>query len=128
MIEVLEEIFSRNNEITSIKQMKSLVLKELKKDDELVRLSNNRLLRIISRLGWIKVHITKNKSPRAVKNCFVCGTRMEETKNLTLTGEKAAVGLNCHKCSIRLGNPFTRPARYAFYRKGRIPEKVMVEK
>ena len=98
-----------------------LVEHELNQGDEKYHVSGPRIrkLAIISGIANVEVHTRGNGKKWKGTKCPVCGSKLKESKNMTVYGDTVTLGYVCPRCTYCTGRERRMPSRYIFTRRRR---------
>ena len=119
VILAIRNVLARYRVIDSQRKLKELVEHEMNQGDDKFQASGPRIrkLAIISGIARVEVHTRGNGEKHAGANCPVCGSKLKESKNMTVYGDTVTLGYLCPTCTYCTGKERRRPARYVFSRK-----------
>jgi hypothetical protein len=117
----IRNVLVRYRSVDSQTRLKELVENELNQGDEEFRVSGPRIrkLAIISGIANVEVHTKGNGSKWDGANCPVCGSKLKESKNMTVYGDTVTLGYQCPTCTYCTGKDRRTPSRYVFTRRSK---------
>ena len=110
-------VMYRNTQVRSQAELAKLVRKELAKDDDTYRVSEERIrmLAIKRNLVTISIEYNGKGSKTALPDtCPVCKNPMVSIMNRTLDGESKELKRKCSACPYTVGSRKNVPGRYVF--------------
>lgn len=118
ILEALKSIFVRRRVVNSQRELKRLVEKELRSDENF-KVGERRLRQIAldSDLVDVEIHCRESPEKRHVSRCPVCDTKLKKVKNLTVFGGTVTLGFKCSKCAYWSGLKRRIPMLYIFTRR-----------
>lgn len=118
LIDAIFTVMYRNHQIRSQSELARLVRKELEKDEEDYRVSDERVRMLAIRRGLAAVHIDLHDTDDAQlpEICPVCRSAMNPVRNMTIYGESVEMGRRCVTCPYSVGTRRRIPGRYTFSR------------
>lgn len=115
----LKNALGSRKSMSSQRELRERVLKELRKAEPGATASGPRLRRLAITSGLARVEIswreTGEKKARA--HCPVCGSPLKPTRNETVFGGTVTLGFRCPVCPFRSTMKRKEPTRYVFTRK-----------
>jgi hypothetical protein len=113
----LENIFKKVHIVNSQKELKKLVIKELKTKNNNYGLSEKRLRNIAIKTDFIKldIHSREGDPKKILSKCPVCENSLSRVKNLTIWGGEVTIEFRCLKCGYWTGKKKRIPTRYYFH-------------
>src|SRR5687768_4920177 len=86
--------------IVSQREMRRLVLLELRRDDKASSLGGERLRRLLATHDFVRVEMRSRRGPREkiLNRCPVCDSPLLKQKNQTLFGGEVTLTLRCSRC------------------------------
>lgn len=117
----IRNVLVRYRSVESQRRLKELVENELNQGDEEYRVSGPRIrkLAIVSGIADVEVHTRGNGKKWKGTKCPVCGTKLTESKNMTVYGDTVTIGYQCPRCTYCTGKDRRAPSRYVFSRRRR---------
>ena len=114
----LARVLGARHQVTSQRQLKRLVERDLK-GDEMYRVGGRRLrlAAIDSGLVDLEIHTRETVEKRAQIKCPVCAARLRKVRNMTVFGGTVTLGYRCDRCRYWTGLRKRVPTRYIFTRK-----------
>jgi hypothetical protein len=114
----LSRLFSTRHEVSSQRQLKRLVERDLK-SDEVFRVGEPRLRQIAIDSGLVdlEIHCRETGERRSLVKCPVCSERLRRVRNMTVFGGTVTVGYRCARCGYWTGLRKRVPTRYVFTRR-----------
>lgn len=106
VVKAVESVMRLHKEVHSQKLLHSLVLKELRGENQYCSVSEDRVKKLASRAG-AKIFVEKRRAGRETKRCYVCEGKLELVEGS---------GMRCLNCGFRIERKHA-PSRYVFYRK-----------
>jgi len=118
VLEALKRVISRRRVIDSQRKLKSLVERELSKQDG-YRVGEVRLRRLTIESGLIDLQVECRESGimRSLIKCPVCAHRLRRVINRTVFGGTVTLGYDCPHCPYWTGLKIRIPSRYIFTRR-----------
>lgn len=116
--DALARILAARHQVTSQRQLKRLVERDLK-GDEKYRVGGRRLrlAAIDSGLADLEIRTRETIERKSQVKCPVCGARLGKVRNMTVFGGTVTLGYRCGKCHYWTGLRKRVPTRYIFTRK-----------
>ncbi len=116
--EALARVLTARHQVTSQRQLKRLVERDLKGDEKYrVGARRLRLAAIDSGLAALEIHTRETVERKAQVKCPVCGARLRKVRNMTVFGGTVTLGYRCDRCRYWTGLRKRVPTRYIFTRK-----------
>ena len=116
--DALARVLGARHQVTSQRQLKRLVERDLK-GDEKYRVGGRRLrlAAIDAGLVDLEIHTRETLEKRSQIKCPVCGARLRKVRNMTVFGGTVTLGYRCDRCRYWTGLRKRVPTRYIFTRK-----------
>jgi len=118
VVMAIQRVIFKHGTITSQRQLKLEVEKELATISPLYRVGGNRVRSLAIRSHFIHTEINYRKNrgegKSKISKCPVCGGSIKKVKNLTLQGDTVIIGFNCNECIYTTDTTIREPARYVF--------------
>jgi len=114
----LARVFSTRRAVNSQRQLKRLVEKDLKGEEDF-RVGEPRLRQIAIDSGRLdlEIHCRETGERRSLVRCPVCGERLRRVRNMTVFGGTVTLGYRCARCTYWTGLRKRVPTRYVFTRR-----------
>ena len=114
----LARVFSTRHAVNSQRQLKRLVEKDLKGEEDF-RVGEPRLRQIAIDSGRLdlEIHCRETGERRSLVRCPVCGERLRRVRNMTVFGGTVTLGYRCARCTYWTGLKKRVPTRYVFTRR-----------
>ena len=114
----LARVFSTRRAVNSQRQLKRLVEKDLKGEEDF-RVGEPRLRQIAIDSGRLdlEIHCRETGERRSLVRCPVCGERLRRVRNMTVFGGTVTLGYRCARCTYWTGLKKRVPTRYVFTRR-----------
>lgn len=121
LIEALRRALGNRKTMCSQRELRDKVVRELKKTEQGLTASGERIRRlaITSGLAHVDIQWRETDKKTARFKCPVCGSPLKATKNETVFGGTVTLGFNCPVCPFRTTMKRKEPTRYTFTRKDR---------
>ena len=115
---------------SSLDELRSYVIQELRKINPEYTISTRRLRRIIATMDEVEMTISLSESKayteylggdNALKNlthCPVCGSKLKPVRNQTIYGWTVVIEKKCPVCGYWTGRVIRKPYKYEFCLKG----------
>ncbi|UCD92366.1 MAG: hypothetical protein JSV43_00065 [Methanobacteriota archaeon] len=118
VLDALKSIFLRRRVVNSQRELKKLVEKELRSDEEF-KVGEQRLRHVVldSDLLDVDIHCRESLEKRHLTKCPVCGSKLKKVRNLTVFGGSVTLGFKCPRCAYWSGLRKRVPMRYVFTRR-----------
>ncbi len=118
ILDALKSIFLRRRMVNSQRELKKLVEKELRSDEEF-KVGEQRLRHIVldSDLLDVDIHCRESLEKRHLSKCPVCESKLKKVRNLTVFGGTVTLGFKCPRCAYWSGLRKRVPMRYVFTRR-----------
>ncbi|TET91566.1 MAG: hypothetical protein E3J35_02335 [Methanomassiliicoccales archaeon] len=118
ILDALKSIFLRRRTVSSQRELKKLVEKELRSDEEF-KVGEQRLRHIVLDSGLLDVdiHCRESLEKRHLSKCPVCESKLKKVRNLTVFGGTVTLGFKCPRCAYWSGLRKRVPMRYVFTRR-----------
>jgi hypothetical protein len=115
----IRNVLARYRTVESQRRLKELVENELNQGDGEFRASGPRIrkLAIISGIADVEVHTRGIGKKWEGTTCPVCGSRLNESRNMTVYGDTVTIGYQCPRCTYCSGKDRRAPSRYVFSRR-----------
>ena len=114
----LARVFSTRRAVNSQRQLKRLVEKDLKGEEDF-RVGEPRLRQIAIDSGRLdlEIHCRETEERKSLVRCPVCGERLRRVRNMTVFGGTVTLGYRCARCTYWTGLRKRVPTRYVFTRR-----------
>jgi prepilin signal peptidase PulO-like enzyme (type II secretory pathway) len=119
ILDALKSALENRKQMSSQRELRERVLRELHKTDPGLTASGSRLRRlaITSGLARVEIEWRQTGQKRARAHCPVCGSTLRPTRNETVFGGTVTLGFRCPLCPFRTSMKRKEPTRYMFMRK-----------
>jgi uncharacterized C2H2 Zn-finger protein len=109
--------------VVSQRELRRLVLLELRRADKTFSLGGERLRRLMAHQDFARVELRARKGSREkiLTKCPVCDERLVRQKNQTLFGGEVTLTLRCPRCGYWTGKEKRIPTLYTFHFAGADP-------
>jgi hypothetical protein len=113
----LKNIFKKTHTVNSQRELRNLIIKELKTNDKNYSVSGKRLRNLALETDFIKldIHSREGDPKKILSKCPVCGNSLNRVKNLTIWGGEVTIEFRCLKCGYWTGKKKRIPTRYIFH-------------
>ena len=113
----LKNIFKKTHTVNSQRELRNLIIKELKTNDKNYSVSEKRLRNLALETDFIKldIHSREGDPKKILSKCPVCGNSLNRVKNLTIWGGEVTIEFRCLKCGYWTGKKKRIPTRYIFH-------------
>ena len=117
VIRALKKVFEENRIVSSQKRLRELVSSYLKKGEEVYHVSEERLrkLAIKEKLATVEIYSREGNPEKILAKCPVCGSNLDEIKNLTIWGGEVTIEYVCQTCGYWSGKKKRIPTKYVFH-------------
>ena len=118
MRDAISRVFAGRHQVTSQRQLKRLVEREVR-GDEHYRVGARRLRLAAIDTGFVdlEIHTRETLERRSQVKCPVCASRLRKVRNMTVFGGTVTLGYRCDRCHYWTGLRKRVPTRYIFTRK-----------
>ena len=104
----------KNKSFPSLVELRKAILNELKKVNPNYTISMKRTRIIAARSGFVKINVKMKPSNKKLKECPICGGKLEPIKTHNLLGKEVVIGYRCKLCSYKASIKNELPIRYSF--------------
>jgi len=115
----LVNLFKKTQTVNSQKELKKLIIKEIKTKKKNFSVSEKRLRILALDTDFIKIdiHSRQGDPKKILSKCPVCESPLKRVKNLTIWGGEVTIEFRCSKCGYWTGKKKQIPTRYIFHYK-----------
>jgi hypothetical protein len=119
VILAIRNVLARYRVVDSQRKLKELVEHELNQGRDEFHASGPRIRRlaIVSGISHVEVHTRGDGKEMLGSSCPVCGSKLKESKNMTVYGDTITLGHVCPRCTFWTGKEPREPSRYIFTRR-----------
>lgn len=113
----IADVLREHATVDSQNRFAELVREKLRYIDPQYGVTEERLRKVAIQSGLVTVEVESRDSGKRVrmKECPVCGGRMERVRNKTLSGGTTTLGYRCDTCPYSTGSTRRIPTRYVFH-------------
>jgi transcriptional regulator NrdR family protein len=108
-------VLKKNGEVNSLDSLHSLVAEDLKKNNQDVAISPERVRRRAALMAGVRLVVEKRRSGKRARNCYICGGEFEPFETVDVYGRKTPSGKICRDCGYKIEKRGYLPRRYHFY-------------
>jgi len=116
IIDLIKSIVKTRIAIESQEVLSQLVMKRLKKEDNLYTVSAQRVKRIAMTIPSVHVKVKTKKMPKInkIEKCPVCESKILPLEGTNLTNKKILIGYKCVNCTYSCDLEHFMPMKYLF--------------
>jgi len=116
IIQIIKNVVIKRKVIESQEELRTHVLKQLKKYDPIFVLSPKRVKKLALMVPEIKIKANTRKSPKIkkLKRCPICDKRIKKIYGKNLLGKKIHIGYVCKNCAFQSDLEKFMPMKYFF--------------
>ena len=117
VLSIMKEVLQRRRVITTLTELWSIVLMNLKKINRRFVISSQRVKHVVAKVPGIQVKAKTRVSKKKLDFCPVCDSKFSEIYGRNLVGKRIHTGYRCKKCGYKAGVKMSVPMKYTFVRK-----------
>ena len=120
VVAAARRVLSRENSVSTQKQLGRLVQAELRREDDAFSVTADRVRRLVATQSFVKLEYRARKGEREkmLNRCPICLGPLARVKNQTLFGGEVTLVLRCGVCGYWTGKEKRVPTYYAFHYRG----------
>lgn len=118
VISIMKEVLKRRRVISTLRELWSLVISNLRKINKKFVITPQRIKRLALQTSGIEVKVKTRKGGKSkINSCPLCGSDLISIYSKNLLGKKIHTGYKCKKCSFKTGMKTSVPKKYIFVRR-----------